>query len=140
VRAERLLKLAAHLRGLKPSEFDFMSPVSRPAGNGCGTLGCAIGWAPAVFPELCRWRKSGYGKALLETTLLGRAGQHDYVEVAVELFGIDEREATRLFTPYAARQWVANDVEPLGNHATPQEVAESIELFVAWKSRAEVGK
>ncbi len=63
--AKRLLKLADFLDKLPRAKFDFgviamqdgkpMLEALKAGKERCGTVACAIGWMPAVFPRSLRW-------------------------------------------------------------------------------------
>lgn len=46
----RLLKVARFLDTLTPDKWDFSQYVTAYE-NGCGTVCCALGWCPTIFPE-----------------------------------------------------------------------------------------
>lgn len=62
---KRLLELAAFLHDKVPEkafrfdvpiEFGSKAPLEAiEAGGGCGTVACAVGWAPACFPQDAKW-------------------------------------------------------------------------------------
>lgn len=73
----RLRKLAAFIGNLKPRQLDLSVPIREADKDGCGTVCCAIGWTPAVFPSLIRWSDPRLNRMF---------GWH---KVATELFGIE---------------------------------------------------
>lgn len=124
---KRLLKLATFLDALPPAKFDF-TRIARETGKPmlealkagpteCGTVGCAIGWMPAVFPRLTEWVTNAYG--------LGVALKRDKTvlnfEAAEAVFGLDSYEAEYLFNP---------NTSPLQDWATPKQVGRHIRAFV----------
>lgn len=48
IQEKRLLKLCDFLEKLPPKKFNFATTLSEEE---CGTVGCAIGWTPMVFPR-----------------------------------------------------------------------------------------
>lgn len=123
---ERLLKLASFLRKLPPERFDFGKVVQHETPR-CGTIGCAIGWTPAVFPDLVEWSKvHADGLKLNQDPSL-----HYYEEIAGDLFGMDYCDAMDLFTPMNQRQL---GLKNLDWDATPYQVADLIEQYVEMKS------
>jgi hypothetical protein len=121
--APRLLKLARFLEKLPARKFDFASVVSR-ARNGCGSVCCAVGWLPAVFPKLAKWEDRGFGVSL-------RDDYHTNFGAAEVIFDIGCIAATDLFCPERLRDWADQSVLP--EKATPKEVAASIRAFVKWR-------
>lgn len=129
MRISRLKKLADFLENLPPEKFYFGS-VIRAHENGCGTVACAMGWTPQVFPELVQWREVGTS---LDLCCPGIRFQ-DYTTIASKLFDISGSDATDLFTPNSIRPW--NPEEGLPNSAAPKAVAKSIRDFIRWKEAA----
>ncbi len=137
--AKRLLKLAAFLRKLPRQKFDFCTFVSQgglpplealaKGKHRCGTVACAIGWMPAVFPRLTEYQLSS-DEADAEAVCVKTPGIVDYVTgfaVAREVFGIDELDSHFLFDP----GWISDDDRAApGANATPKQVARHIERFV----------
>jgi len=131
VRFDKLEKLAAFLDTLPPEKFDFSVVRDNNGHSGCGSVGCAIGWTPEVFPD----EVTAGECCVVRNSKLGRAHLHDhYVDVAVSLFGMPQNEAALLFTALDESDdlppWLP---EKLGEEATAREVAESIRLYCEWK-------
>lgn len=130
----RLRKLIAFLRTLKPKQFNFGDVVSDYKKNGhvCGTVCCAIGWTPAVFPQLVRWfesREHGWAMARLSF----KAGHTRWVRydvIANRLFGISEESAASLFHPGRAGR-VHESLPAINSFATPKQVAAMLEQYIA---------
>lgn len=140
--AERLLLTASFLDTLPPEKFNF-NVVAREEGKPmlealaagpvyCGTVGCALGWTPKLFPELVIWaRQTGQTSdpAMLAVTLRSqpRTPVWGYdcwdvtKETAMSLFDLSERDVYFLFHP---------DESGLGDSATPSDVANHIRQFV----------
>lgn len=112
---ERLEKLAAFLQVLPSEKWDFSEIVKEEDENGCGTVCCAMGWTPKVFPELAQWTCGGVTNRRLEFDLAG---------LAKEIFGIDENRYYSLFEP-------ASLSCPLKHEATAKQVAAHIRKFIA---------
>lgn len=123
---QRLLQLASFLRKLPPERFDFSRVVRHE--TPCGTIGCAMGWTPAVFPELVEWTKDKY---LYPLTLCSTGYPMDYDAIASRIFEMDQGEAFRLFTPGEQGEL---DMEELEDNATPSQVADLIEEYIKLKS------
>lgn len=128
IHKERLLQLADFLETLPPERFDygtfgFESPK-------CGTVACAFGWAPGVFPDLISWTEKesvccpgnfhfGFrvkrGDAWVET--------HEE-DAGRTLFGLDGEQFDYLFLPDCGDNYLSDD-------ASAKEVAAHIRSFVA---------
>jgi hypothetical protein len=128
--AKRLLKLAAFLRQLPPHKFNFdviTYQVGKPMAKAlaareehCGTVACAIGWLPAVFPRSVLW-DSGSNVYTYPLVVLKRDLNATNFTAAQKLFGLDYHDSRYLFDP---------DRSGLGSNATAVEVAAHIEQFV----------
>lgn len=91
---KRLLKLAAFLRKLPAEKFNINDVVTR-WDNNCGSICCAMGWTPKVFPKLIQWTPNGPYKLKL---CREAEGEH-FDEVAVKLFKISFFQVSCLFGP-----------------------------------------
>ena len=128
--AKRLLDLARFLDELPRAEFDFADVVTEQDG-GCGSVCCAVGWTPRVFPELVEWCQRGDYD--LDVTMRNtKWPENGYILVGSCLFDITRDEATALFTPGYRRPW-AGGAGPLHSTATPKQVAASIREFVGYR-------
>lgn len=109
----RLMKLSNFLATLPPEKFNY-----RSVSNSCGTVACAMGWTPVVFPKLITFKylKSQRGEW---TGILFRAAK---------MFNITRQEAQYLFNP-----WERSN--PLTGGATPYQVAKHIAKFVEAKKK-----
>lgn len=115
IHIKRLEKLAAFLDKLPRKKFDFSILVAERDEDGCGTICCAIGWIPAVFPKLITWRE-------MRTLTI--------TKVTWFLFGIFNGEDTyRLFFPRSS----TNRASALPPSATPKQVAREIRKFICEK-------
>jgi len=131
VRVDRLRKLADFLDKLPPAHFNFgvtRADVSVSAENTCGTVGCAIGWCPKVFPKLCRVDNDG-------DVVIGPSGC--YWGVGAELFNMTAYHARDLFTPDARSPATGR---ALGRNATPKQVARRIRTYATWAEKTGVRK
>lgn len=126
--ARRLLKLARFLRERVPKEkFDFtviMQQGENPplealklGAHKCGTVGCAIGWMPAVWPKQLEWDTFQCVVIRDDEQNIGA----DF-RVAREWFRISDTDADYLFMP--------NWGHSVGRDATPKAVADHIRRFV----------
>lgn len=140
VHAKRLLKLAAFLQELPKSKFDFGTFVHRGAKpmlealkarrSRCGSVACAVGWMPAVFPRHVRWVGSDVDGGNLQVTLRDEDYYGYNFDVAEVFFGLSYDETRDLFNPDNG----SDDSLPFS--ATPKQVAGAIRRFVREKRSA----
>lgn len=136
----RLLKLATFLTQLPPQKFDFgqiayenekpMLQALKARKERCGTVACAIGWSPAVFPRLVKWAKlynGDHALCVVERTSTDTLG--DSFSTAERLFALTFDESRYLFAPYRQRE-VDGNAKNLTDSATAKEVARHIRRFV----------
>ncbi len=96
------------------------SKRGRPDLHTCGTVACAMGWAPHV--RALRRAGLGYVKFNGMWGLSLNGEETYYADAAVQLFGISDRDRQHLF------------LERPG-HRTPKQVARNIRRFVAKRQR-----
>ena len=127
----RLLKLAKFLE-TTTNNFDFN--VYRLELE-CGTVACAIGWCPEVFPE--SW--TSLRTQTVALPMLKNAESYAPSTSGKEFFGVDDFEYTTLFVPYLPndQRYGAYGVVRLPHDATAKQVAKNIRVFVASKELAE---
>lgn len=127
----RLLKLAKFLRTLPESHFDFgivLEQHSKTRENKCGTIGCAIGWCPVVFPRLVEITP----RMFMPTYRLKRGDKQcrgDFRTVGQHLFGMPLTHVERLFVP---EKHSPADGRRLGYTTTPTKVAQRVETYAKW--------
>jgi hypothetical protein len=134
IQARRLLKLAAFLEKLPRAKFDFsiivdqsglpMLEALKAGKHPCGTVACAMGWMPAVFPKYLKWDdpKEPFG-------VRWRKNSSDNTsDVAREFFGLSYEQVYWLFFPNSSI-WAEKD-NGLTDDATPKQVARHIRRFV----------
>lgn len=141
--AKRLLKLAEFLDTLPRQKFKFstvadergksMREALKAGKTRCGTVGCALGWAPVVFPRLLRWvevrkwfpdDKAMYAVCHRSDTRTQVPASQMWPETratAAAVFGLWEADVQFLFQP---------EDSGLGEDATPKQVARHIRQFV----------
>lgn len=141
---KRMRKLIAFLRGdLKPKQFKFNRVVSEIEANGhvCGTVCCAMGWTPKVFPRLVGWAEDYLREwRTSQSTGLRMRGEEDvmeYSDVAEIIFGIPSEMAGSLFAPDSQR-YVSAKLPNCSDYATPKQVAAMLEKFLALVESGEV--
>ena len=141
---ERLLKLVEFLNGLDPSEFQFSSTIdSVDEKNECGTVCCAMGWTPRVFPDLVEWApyllRSGALSSITPLLIKLKCGHeisHTYPDIAARIFDIPRADAVALFTPAYQHELITKygmPIKNLGSDANPSDVASAIETYVNHK-------
>jgi hypothetical protein len=132
IHKQRLLKLAKHLRsgklGHKKFDFRVLNVDDRLQIVGhCGTLGCAWGECPVIFPTHLMFVDSPEG------VLLRRDSTGETFADAEKFFDITPNESSHLFVPGC--QEVGYGGIALDMHATAKQVAANIEAFVKIKSK-----
>ena len=96
---EKMNKLIDFLHDLEEDKFEFNEVVAETDGNSCGTVCCAVGWFPTIFPEETEWYKPVRDGAALKVRIKGEAiGEYD--RVAERVLGLPELIAGAQFTPY----------------------------------------
>lgn len=127
--AKRLLKLADFLNVLPKEKFNYgvvvMGDDLPRKTFDCGSVACAMGWTPVVFPRLAKYVKHENGD--VEIALCTSRYAQSYPEVAEELFDIPSHIAVGLFA--AGNQHVVHE-ESLDFDASPKQVASLIRRFV----------
>lgn len=125
----RLLKLADHLEHgkLGHEKFDFrywnwsenwMVGNALPKSE-CGTLGCAIGEMPILWPKRFMFRR---------WNVLNRKTQELNFHAVTEWFEISFDDAAALFSPNVGRWWAAGRLK---YKSSREAVARSIREYVA---------
>lgn len=136
--AKRLLKLAEFLDTMPREKFDFtiiaaqggkpMRAALRAGKTRCGTVGCAIGWMPAVFPRHLKW--SSDLKSYPDVCLRSDESATDF-SAASKFFDISLGDVQREFTPGPLEYGYSG----LSDDATPKQVARHIRAFVRESER-----
>lgn len=128
---ERFQKLISFLDQLDESKFNLNSVVKEydidDQGHICGTVCCAIGWTPVIFPELVSWRKIDYPDCPDTLTVLS-VDVVGYIDVAAKLFDIKEMVAIDLFSPGKTDF----DDYHLSRHATPKQLAQRLRNYLKY--------
>lgn len=125
---QRFEKLIQFLDQLSPEKFNFGMVVEDWDAKDCGTICCAIGWTPAIFPELVQWCSSS-----IELYWSGGLWM-EYADIASLLFGLPPNVAGLLFCP-KGQKTVHRKLQTCGPDASPQEVAAMLREFLElWDS------
>lgn len=125
IHKKRLLQLIAFLKALPKESFDFAS--IRNHIHDCGAVGCAIGWAPKVFPKSIVFQKTGGDD--LPYVRLRALESSGFADVAQWLTGLGFRKANALFHPEQQLQ-VSERLPSMQATATPKQVARMLEKFI----------
>lgn len=123
----RLRKLIAFLRKLPRKKFDFGDVRYE---DKCGTVACAIGWTPEVFPRLVTTGDSGCSLEL-------DGKRRHFADIAEGIFGIPWRYADYIFQPNT-QDMVNIKLKPCDSDATPKQVAKMLEKFLALVDAGEI--
>lgn len=119
----RLKKLADALRTIPKKQFDILPFCNGdPKELGCGSVACAIGHCPIIFPEDWTYYNCGYRKFF--PRLKGSRSRWPFGDAA-NFFGLKSDELDDLFTYSGYYN---------GQHATPVQVARKIEKLLASKT------
>lgn len=137
--AERLLKLAAFLDVLPENKFDFANIVlGRDVPNdtlSCGSVACGIGWAPVVFPDVCKYKKMDYGDDGMSIRVRIIDDPEEaiicYDQVGAHLFDIPQHHAEALFSPYDNARRIHPSLIELDEFSKPAELAANLRAYVA---------
>lgn len=136
VKVKELLELANHVEKLPSGRFNFNTWVGKDwkglSDLSCGTTACILGWAAVLMPELGMQLIQVGKNKVAAVVLKGERLHDDYrchgqsLETAMTVFGLDELQASFLFTP----DHEYNGMDGLHEEATPQEAAEHVRRFV----------
>lgn len=128
----RFVKLVEFLEDLPIERFNFAQVVSAfDDQKDCGTVCCAMGWTPRLFPDFVQW--SRLGECLVD------AGNQRiaYEQAALILFGIHPDIAIDLFAPDQQHE-VSKKLDICGEFATPGDVAFMLNQFLALVDSGEI--
>ncbi len=145
IQFDRLKKLADHLLygELEHKEFKFSvfnslsdyydNEVFKE--NGCGTMGCAIGECPKVFPEDWVFKMDddlSWNPMLINIPV----GTNDVINSIMQFFGLTEQESKVLFYPSPFTYYTTRHeyLKFLFGNATKEQVANNILLFIEHES------
>lgn len=128
----RLLKLCAFLDTLPPEKFHYRCVVKearRHRKHICGTVCCAWGWTPRVFPKLVKWDDDGTSEPIVR--LRNACGDTFRGAGPAKLFYINYIDKFKIFAPGCAEIGYSG----LRENATNTEVAAHIRAFVAEREK-----
>lgn len=131
----RMLRLAKFLDGLPPKKFDLRiivdgttkAPCKADIQNeACGTVGCAMGWSPIVFPTMLEYRQGSYGPEDFDVVIKNKSHKpKKNFHAIMKVLGIDYHESVDLFDPGGY----------MSNNVGPKDVARKIRKLVKDKSK-----
>jgi len=141
MKAEKLLKLADFLDKLDDDKFWFGTVVNmweRKEKNTCGTVCCAMGWTPQVFPDEVGWRApKNLGNQYDDALYLKNTSDDitNYDTIARKIFGISYDEVDFLFSPgdqedFLEKHGIETDIEDFTSSTSREQVANNIRYFV----------
>jgi len=125
---EKLSMVIKFLKELLPAHF-YLGQVRKE----CGTVCCAIGWFPSIFPDECRYSD------LHKHTPNEVNGVH-YSKVVEDIIGIEKGLAKLLFSPCTGESQFS-DIKGITLckwYADPNEVAEMLEEFLELLDKGEI--
>lgn len=134
IERKRFIKLADFLEELPEQDFYF-GDVVKCGTHECGTVCCAIGWTPRIFPDLVRWRKECPNGKVDGLEMNGV--EADYDEVAETAFGIPRGMAENLFCPHA-QYCVHGSIKNLNSFSSPKDVAAMMRQFLSLVDAGEI--
>lgn len=138
---DRLLKLANFLRELPRKAFDLSVLAKIPTESedacpvnstkqkalSCGTVACAMGWCPTIFPRQIAWEISEFAdwendnNTIDASIVLKDNPENKDFQAAIEFFGLNNvEEAYYLFHPWEYPE----------GHRNAKYVAKRIESYV----------
>lgn len=171
IKYDRLEELASFLTKMSAKKFNFNQVVTdaKEVRIGskqevCGSICCAVGWTPRLWPSEVQWQKTSFNYGpqfvLVFLTDEGLEQTQDYADVAHKIFNISFSDACDLFSPtsdlyeddcgsgreikihrIAWEKYLPNNLtsKSLHSKAHPRTVAASIRAFIKWK-KAETKK
>jgi len=136
IRVGRLRKLAKHLRGNHLAHrifyFDRLADGKLDKdGNYCGSVGCAIGELPAVWPKEWNWEPTIHNNDMFSIihNTHGGFGIAQLWGAVSEFFSITESQAHHLFNPRKQMPQLYGG-NKLDEYATVEQVADNIIAFI----------
>lgn len=131
IHRKRLQKLIDHLRQMPRENFNFEALHERSI---CGTVSCAIGETPCLFPKLVEYAyeflcKDGREQYVVKSK---KTGKESYDEIGAELFGISSFISYCLFTP--GEQFELN-LPNCRRDTPPKQVAKMLQAFLDRQSK-----
>jgi hypothetical protein len=126
VHERRLRKVIAFLDELPPEKFNF-------AEIRCKSVGCALGWCPAIFPKKVTLRR--FRSFKMQYPGLRGVRRSGFEEVAEWVTGLEYDKAALLFQP-GDQKAVNRRLPNCGINATAKDVARMLEKFITLHKEA----
>jgi hypothetical protein len=122
IHRKRLAKLAAALRQIPRKQFDLQVVVQGdPDKLGCGSVACAVGHCPLIFPRSWEWSKDEYLLNRFNVKLRGKRSTKWYRSAEI-FFGLSSDDVLSMFVKSHGYRYNAT--------VTPKMVARKIEKFL----------
>lgn len=123
IHRKRLEKLAVLLDELPSSKWNFSLLVSEMNyTHNCGSVCCAIGWTPKLFPRMVEWYR-GDGVRI-------KNGDAGLFSVSNHLFGMSHSQSLGLFVPKDNWDWNPDECK-LPRNSSAKRVAKEIRKFLS---------
>lgn len=151
--ADKILKLADLLDGLRPEQFDIRRMVGGRTiptlNHDCKSAACGVGYTPLLFPTEVEYVHMG---SCIEVHYIGHLIPYDelkpdqkvplrargFSNIASRLFDIPIDDAFKLFSPadgeWGRKTFIRNTpkLNQCGLHATPQQLAKLLRDYVRY--------
>jgi len=121
----KMTKLIDFLITMPRKDFNFEVVVSKQNNKGCGTVCCAIGWTPIIFPKEAKWSAVARFKDHANSAVNGKY----YALVASDIFGMSDHLADHLFAP-DSQEAVHRSLPNAGDKVTPKKFAKVLKKFM----------
>ena len=132
-----LRQLAAHLltdnlghKHFSIANYNTTFPIGQT--SGCGTVGCAIGECPIVWPEFWYFEQEASLPVLIDfdnTTIKIKTIWEKPLQSAIKFFGISKTQAKALFVAGFQGEIDYIKLNKLNSYCTKENVAYNINLF-----------
>jgi len=134
IRVGRLRRLAKHLRGThrahKKFDFGVVAQGKFINDNYCGSVGCALGELPAVWPKEWKWEQNYWCDDMFDVFLkTHNSGITNIWNPVSNFFSITNDQAYHLFKPRKQMPQQFGGKE-LDEYATAEQVADNIDAFI----------
>lgn len=147
VNRARFLRLIDFLNRLPQEKFDF-NEIVEEVEDGCGTVCCAVGWFPRVFPGSSHYdakaMRHEWLQADMPTTIEAvvqvspcHRVEALYSHLSAEVLGISYQVGHGLFAP-DSQSTVHPNLMDLDPDAAPRILAEVLEHFLKLVARGEI--
>ncbi len=126
IQRERLVTLIAHLRKMPTKRFDFQRVYLKT--SLCGAVGCAVGQALYLWPDLITINpEPKWGAEVLQYCGVNMM----YWRIAHQLFGIEPSDGEDIFTPDSQ----PSELPQCQDDASPVEVADMLQAYLDFHTK-----